>query len=137
MLKSAFEWSVWPLCIAANTAPIVATAVLAPPLVFPAAAVMQLSLLFVLLGIERILPYRTDWSVSGDSEIWRDVGHTLAYGPAVNASRVLFLLFLASLLSARGLTDLFGLWPATSPLWLQITLVIVLGDALEYCYHRL
>lgn len=137
MLKSALEWSIWPLCITAHTASVVAAAVLAPPLVFQAAAVMTLLLLFVLLGIERVLPYRPEWSVSGDSEIWRDVGHSLAYGPAVNASRVLFLLFLASFISALGLTDLFGLWPTTSPLWLQIILVIVVGDAFEYCYHRL
>ena len=38
---------------------------------------------------------------------------------------------------ALGLTDLFGIWPTASPVWLQIVIVIVLGDALEYFYHRL
>jgi sterol desaturase/sphingolipid hydroxylase (fatty acid hydroxylase superfamily) len=90
------------------------------------------------LAIEQALLYRADWSIRGDSEIWRDVGHTLVYAAlAVNASRVLFLGVLASALSALGLADLFGLWPTASPVWLQIGIVIVLGDALEYVDHRL
>ncbi len=99
---------------------------------------LTLVLILVLLAIEQALPYRADWSVHGDSEIWRDVGHTLAYAAlAINASRVLFLGVLASAISALGLADLFGLWPTASPVWLQTGIVIVLGDALEYFYHRL
>jgi sterol desaturase/sphingolipid hydroxylase (fatty acid hydroxylase superfamily) len=138
MLKSVCEWSVWPLCLAANTAPVVAAAFFAPQWLSQAAAATTLVLIFVLLAIEQALPYRADWSVRGDSEVWRDVGHIFAYAAlAINASRVLFLGVLASAISSLGLADLFGLWPTDSPVWLQIVIVIVLGDVLEYFYHRL
>jgi len=138
MLKSVVEWSIWPLCLAVNTAPAVAATMFAPHLFPQAAAATTLVLILVLLAIEQALPYRADWSVHGDSEIWRDVGHTLAYAAlAINASRVLFLGVLASAISALGLADLFGVWPTASPVWLQTGIVIVLGDALEYFYHRL
>ena len=138
MLKRAFAWSIWPLCLAANTAPVVATAMYAPHLLSQVAAATTLVLICVLLAIEQALPYRADWSVRGDSEVWRDIGHTLVYAAlAINAARVLFLVLLAGAISSLGLADLCGIWPAHSPIWLQIVMVIVLGDALEYCYHRL
>jgi sterol desaturase/sphingolipid hydroxylase (fatty acid hydroxylase superfamily) len=138
MLKSVVEWSIWPLCLAAHTAPAVAATMFAPHLFPQAAAATTLVLMFVLLAIEQRLPYRAVWSVRGDGEVWRDIGHMLVYAAlAINASRVLFLGALASVLSALGLADLCGLWPTASPVWLQIVIVIVLGDALEYCYHRL
>src|SRR5262249_47500984 len=132
------EWSIWPLCLAVNTAPVVAATMFAPHLLPQAAAATTLVLVCVLLAIEQVLPYRTDWSVRGDSEVWRDVGHTLVYAAlAINAARVLFLGVMASAISSLGVTDPFGIWPTDSPVWLQIVIVIVLGDALEYCYHRL
>jgi len=91
MLKSVFEWSIWPLCLAAHTAPAVAATMYAPHLFPQAAAATTLVLLVVLLAVEQALPYRAEWSVRGDSEVWRDVGHTLAYAAlAVNAARVFF-----------------------------------------------
>src|SRR5215510_5014535 len=110
MLKSIVEWSIWPLCLAANTAPSVAATMFAPQLFPQAAAATTLVLIFVLLAIEQALPYRADWSVRGDSEVWRDVGHALAYAAlAINASRILFLGVLANGLSALGLADLCGI----------------------------
>src|SRR5262245_40468426 len=79
MLKSIAEWAVWPVCLTANTAPVVAAAMFAPSLFPQAAAATTLVLLVVLLAVEQALPYRVEWSVRGDSEVWRDVGHTLAY----------------------------------------------------------
>ena len=138
MMKTLFQWSVWPLCLAANTAPVVAAAMFAPQVLQQVAAATTVLLIFVLLAIEQFLPYRTDWSVRGDGEIWRDVGHTVVYAAlAVNASHLFFLVVLASVTSSLGLADLFGIWPGESPIWLQIVIVIVLGDALEYGYHRL
>ena len=127
MLKRIVEWSIWPLCLVANTAPVVAAAMLAPHLVPQVAAATTLVLIFVLLAIEQVLPYRADWSARGDRKVWRDVGHAFAYAAlAINAARVLFLGGLASGLSALGLADPFGIWPTDSPVWLQIVLVIVL-----------
>jgi sterol desaturase/sphingolipid hydroxylase (fatty acid hydroxylase superfamily) len=136
MMKTLFQWSVWPLCLAANTAPVVAAAVFAPQALPQVAAATTVLLIVALLAIEQLLPYRADWSVRGDREIWRDVGHAVVYAAlAVNASHLLFLVVLAGAISSLGLADLFGIWPRESPIWLQI--VIVLGDALEYGYHRL
>ena len=138
MLKHLVEGSVWPLCLAANTAPVVAAAMVTPHLVPQAAAAATLVLMVALLAIEQALPYRADWSVRGDSEVWRDIGHTVAYAAlAMNAARVLFLGVLARAIASLGLADLLGLWPTESPVWVQIVIVIVLGDALEYGYHRL
>jgi len=138
MMKPLFQWSVWPLCLAANTAPVIAAAMYAPHALPQVAAATTVLLSCVLVMIEQFLPYRADWSVRGDSELWRDVGHTVVYAAlAVNAARLLFLVVLAGVLSSLGLADLLGLWPKGSPVWLQIVLVIVLGDALEYGYHRL
>jgi ornithine lipid hydroxylase len=138
MMETLFQWSVWPLCLAANTAPVIATAMYAPQTLPQVAAATTVLLSFVLLMIEQRLPYRADWSVRSDSELWRDVGHAVVYAAlAVNAAHLLFLAVLAGVLSSLGLADLLGLWPKESPVWLQIVLVIVLGDALEYGYHRL
>jgi sterol desaturase/sphingolipid hydroxylase (fatty acid hydroxylase superfamily) len=138
MLKRLVEWSVWPLCLAANTAPVVAAAMVAPHLFPQVAAATTLVLMIVLLALEQALPYRTEWSVRGDCEVWRDIGHTVAYAAlAINAARVLFLGVLARAIASLGLADLCGLWPTESPVGVQIVLVIVLGDALEYSYHRL
>src|SRR5262249_53948343 len=65
-------------------------------------------------------------------------GHSVAYAAlAVNASRVLFLVMFARGISSLGLANLFGLWPVNRPAWLQIVIVVVLGDLFEYLYHRL
>ena len=137
-MTTLFQWSVWPLCLAANTAPVVVASIFAPQTLLQVAVATTVLLIIVLLAIEQLFPYRADWSVHGDNEVWRDVGHAVVYAVlAVNATRLLFLVVLAGVLSSLGLADLFSIWPRESPLWLQIVLVIVLGDALEYGYHRL
>src|SRR5262245_44512205 len=115
MMKTLFQWSVWPLCLAANTAPVVVAAMFTPQALPRVTAATTVLLVCMLLAIEQLLPYRADWSVRGDSEIWRDVGHTVVYAAlAVNASRLLFLAVLAGVLSSCGLVDLFGIWPRES-----------------------
>src|SRR5262245_8182247 len=137
MLKSLLQWSVWPACLATNMAPVITGAILVPQLVPQIAAATTIVLMSVLLVVEQLLPHRADWAIGGDCEVWRDIGHSVAYSAAVNASRVLFLVSLGSGISALGLSDLFGLWPSSRSVWLQIVIVIMLGDFLEYLYHRL
>ncbi|HEY6173369.1 MAG TPA: sterol desaturase family protein [Kofleriaceae bacterium] len=138
MTRRFLEAAIWPLCLIANTAPIVAAAILAPHLVPQIAAATTAALLLVLLAIEQALPFRPEWSADGDSDVWRDVGHMFAYAAlAMNAARFGFLVVLARAVTALHLTDRFGLWPRASPFWLQVVAVIVIGDALEYLYHRL
>src|SRR5262245_59343181 len=126
MLKTLFQWSVWPLCLVTNTAPVVAAAMFAPSALPQVAGATTVLLSFVLLAIEQVLPYRADWSIRGDREIWRDLGHAVVYAAlAVTASRLLFLVVLAGMLPSCGLADLCGIWPRESPVWLQIVIVIV------------
>ena len=138
MMKNVLQWSVWPICLAANIAPVIIAAILVPQLVPQVAAATTIVLMLVLLVVEQLVPHRLDWAVSADSEVWRDIGHAAAYAAlAVNASRFIFLVILAGGIRSFGLADLFGIWPARSPVWLQIIIVIVFGDFLEYLYHRL
>ena len=136
--KKLFSRLVWPLCLAANVAPVVIAATFAPQWLPSVAAATTVTLVLALLVIEQILPYRADWSARGDDEIWRDVGHAVVYaGLAINVARFLFLGMLAGAMSAAGVSDVFGWWPRDAPIWLQIAIVIVLGDFFEYVYHRL
>jgi sterol desaturase/sphingolipid hydroxylase (fatty acid hydroxylase superfamily) len=136
--KALLQACVWPLTLLANMAAVVAAATLMPDRLSQVAAATTGVLLLVLLAVERFWPYREDWGVRGDSEVWRDIGHIVAYAAiAANAARLLFLVVLAGAISASGLPERIGIWPATSPVLLQIAIVIVVGDALEYGYHRL
>jgi ornithine lipid hydroxylase len=137
-LKRACQWLIWPVCLAAHSAPIVVAAAVAPQVLSPIAALATATLTLMLLVVEDVLPHRTDWSLRGDKDMWRDLGHALAYaGLAVNTSRMLFLAVLPAAMSPLHVTNVFGLWPHTRPLSVQVVLVIVLGDGLEYFYHRL
>jgi ornithine lipid hydroxylase len=127
----------WPLCVTANTAPIVFVAAWFPRLLSPVAAATTVVLLFLLVLVENEIPYRPDWSIRGDPEIWHDFGHTLAYAAvAVNATRVLVLVVFATAIEKLGGANLLGIWPTQAPQWLQVLLVIVIGDVFEYAYHR-
>jgi sterol desaturase/sphingolipid hydroxylase (fatty acid hydroxylase superfamily) len=85
-----------------------------------------------------VLPYRQDWSIRGDREIWRDLGHSVLYTSiGGNLAQITFLAGFPWALSRLGLGGGLGLWPVDSPLLLQIPAVILLGDLLEYWYHRL
>lgn len=137
-MTRVLQRTLWPFCIVANTAPIVATAVWFPQFLSAVSAGITVLLLLLLVHAEEGIPYRSDWSTRGDPELWRDMGHTLAYaGFAVNATRVLFLGALAGALGRLGLLNLFQVWPTRGPRWLQVVVIIVIGDLFEYAYHRL
>jgi ornithine lipid hydroxylase len=137
VIGRALQWFAWPLCVTANTVPIVFVAVWFPQLLSPVAAATTVGLMLLLILAEDKVPYRSDWSIRNDPDVWRDVGHTLAYAAvAVNATRVLVLVVSAAAITNLGFVDRFGIWPTRAPAWLQVVLVIVVGDALEYAYHR-
>ena len=138
MMRRIVEAAIWPLCLIAHTGPIAVAAIVAPQAISQVAAVTTVALLLVLLAIEQAVPYRADWSVRGDREVWRDIGHTFIYAAlAMNTARAVFLVVLADAVTSLGLTDVLGLWPIESPVWLQVIAVIIIGDAFEYLYHRL
>jgi sterol desaturase/sphingolipid hydroxylase (fatty acid hydroxylase superfamily) len=137
VIGSIVQRLVWPLCVVANTVSILLAAIWFPQFLSPVAAAATVALLLLLIIVEQKLPYRTDWSIRNDPDIWRDLGHTLAYAAvAVNATRVLVLVVLAAGMTKLGGVNLFGIWPTSAPQWLQVVLVIVVGDALEYLFHR-
>jgi sterol desaturase/sphingolipid hydroxylase (fatty acid hydroxylase superfamily) len=86
------------------------------------------------LSLELVIPYRADWRVSGDRDVWRDIGHLVLYVQAGGiAAQLLLLSGLASILAPLRLP----VWPIHSPVLGQVLLVIVAGDGLEYWLHRL
>jgi len=138
MTKTFFQWSVWPLCLAAQTTPIVVAALFAPQALSQVAAATTVVLLCVLLAIEQLLPYRADWSVRGDHGFWRDIGHSVLYATiGGTVSQLIFVSGSASVLSRCSLAHGLGLWPIPSPFVVQVLMVVVVGDLLEYWRHRL
>ncbi|MBX7098320.1 MAG: sterol desaturase family protein [Myxococcaceae bacterium] len=114
----------WALVRAGLPVPVAATAV----------AVVQTLLL---LGLERVIPYRVAW-VRGDGQTANDLGHTLA-GTAVGA-------FLGDSLNgvwagalAAWASEALGspLWPTSAPFPLQVVGVFLLADLGRYWQHRL
>jgi len=92
----------------------------------------------VLLGLEQVLPYRQDWSIRGDREIWRDLGHSVLYTSlGGTVTQLAFLSGLPAAFSRLGIPAGLGLWPVGNPLLFQVAAVVLLGDFLEYWYHRL
>ena len=126
----------WPACLLANIGPLVCVARWWPHLLPQVASAVTIALLLALIVAERLDPHRVDWRVAGDPEIARDVGHVIAYSMAVTAARLLVLGGLAAALARAGATDVLVAWPSHAPLIAQILLVIVLGDLLEYAFHR-
>jgi sterol desaturase/sphingolipid hydroxylase (fatty acid hydroxylase superfamily) len=98
----------------------------------------SIAFILVLVRLEHILPYRLDWSMRGDREIRRDIGHAVLYTAiGGNAAQIVYLDGFASVLSRLGLASGLGLWPENSPLVVQVLTVVLLGDMLAYWYHRL
>ncbi len=134
----ALAWSSWPLGLSLQVAVVVVAAWSDPDSVGRAMGATTVACLLVLLALEQILPYRQDWSIRGDREVWRDLGHAVLYTTlGGNVAQLAFLHFLPSFLARVGFAGGLGLWPARSPLLLQLGAAIVLGDLLEYWYHRL
>ena len=109
-----------------------------PELLPPVVLAFLVASLAILAVAERLLPYRTEWLESGDPQIWNDVGHSFAY--IVLGSRLGQILVLSIIIALVGSAEArlwTGIWPDAWPLGARIALVIVLGDLLEYWYHRL
>jgi sterol desaturase/sphingolipid hydroxylase (fatty acid hydroxylase superfamily) len=138
MSRRVLAWSLWPLGLALQASAVVAAGRWDPDSVSRAMGLTTVAFLLVLLGLEQVLPYREDWSIRGDREVWRDLAHSVLYtGIGGNLAQITFLSGLPWALSRLGLAGGLGLWPGSSPFLLQVLAVILLGDLLEYWYHRL
>lgn len=131
-------WSVWPLCLMVATSVVVVAGGADPNSVSRAMGLTIIALILALVGLEHVLPYRPDWSIRGDREIWRDLGHSVLYTTiGGNVAQLVFLYGFASGLARLGLAGGLGFWPVNRPLVVQVLTVVVVGDLLEYWYHRL
>lgn len=138
MVRRVLAWSLWPLGLALQTSVVVVAGWSDPDSAARAMGPTTVAFLLVLFGFEQALPYRQDWSVRGDREMWRDIGHAVLYTSiGGNVTQLVFLSGLPSLLSALGFPGGLGIWPAGSSLLAQVLGVVLLGDLLEYWYHRL
>jgi ornithine lipid hydroxylase len=138
LLHRVLASSLWPLGLALQVSVVAVAGWSDPDSVGRAMGATTVAFLLVLLGVEQVLPYRQDWSIRGDREIWRDLGHSVLYTSlGGNLAQLAFLSGFPSALSRLGFAGGFGIWPVRSPLLLQILAVVLFGDLLEYWYHRL
>jgi len=139
MSNRLLAWMVWPALVGAWVAAFVWVASTQPPSSIPNwLGLGSLTLVVLLVVLELVLPYRRDWSIRGDKEIWRDIGHSLLYTNIGGATaQLVFVVGAAAGMSRLGLTNGLGLWPTNAPFAIQVLLVILLGDLLEYWTHRL
>lgn len=136
MIRTILAWTLWPLGVVSVLASILFFADLGSPRsIFEITGRTFLVALVVLLVIELVLPYRTDWKVRGDRDIWRDIGHSVLYGQV--GALIASFVFIAGFAAILEPLHLPSLWPAQSPVIAQVLLVIVVGDFFEYWLHRL
>ncbi len=98
---------------------------------------VPLTALLILFALELILPDRQGEGSGRDRQLWNDVFHAaLGQGGANAFGQAVFVFAAASL--AGAISERWGgnLWPAEASLWLQIPLLVVLADGLDYWRHR-
>jgi sterol desaturase/sphingolipid hydroxylase (fatty acid hydroxylase superfamily) len=138
MGRRVLAWSLWPVALSVQIATVVVAGSFSPESVGRTAGLTTVIVLLTLAEIEQVLPYRRDWSVRGDPDVWRDVAHAVLYaGIGGTVAQILFVYGLAAGLSRLGLPGGLAIWPAGSSLVGQALTVVVVGDLLEYWYHRL
>lgn len=89
---------------------------------------------FVILGIERLIPYRRQWRPTA-----RDFVDDALFMVVVQILLPLALAWIAVWLVQRLLRDnglVLALWPADWPIWAQVLLKLAAGDLLRYWLHR-
>lgn len=104
------------------------------PVAATAVAVVQT---VVLLGLERLIPYRQAW-VKGDGQTANDLGHTV-FGTALGGVLGDSLNGLWAGALVVWCTEALGspLWPGGAPFVLQVVAVYLLADLGRYVQHRL
>jgi sterol desaturase/sphingolipid hydroxylase (fatty acid hydroxylase superfamily) len=131
-------WCAWPLFLGAQIAVVVAVGYSRPDALARATGLTTVAVMMLLIGLEQVLPYRLDWSIRGDRDVWRDLGHAVLYaGIGGLLAQTVFVTGATSALAGLGVPHGFAVWPASATTAVQVSLVIVLGDLLEYGFHRL
>jgi hypothetical protein len=115
MFSRVLPWLLWPLVFVAYLAAMTLVAIYDAESVDRWLAVTTLVLILVLIGLEELLPYRRDWSIRGDKEKWRDIGHFLLYtNIGGTLAQIVFVAGSAALFARSGLNGGLGVWPTTA-----------------------
>ena len=136
MTRALLVWTIWPLSILAMLAALLYFADVHDPQSL-SATFTPITVVLVLgaLGLELVLPFRGDWKVKGDHDVWRDLGHLVLYSiVGGNLAGLIYLIGFGSLIAPLNLSRI---WPSESPLLVQVLIVLLLADFLEYWLHRL
>jgi sterol desaturase/sphingolipid hydroxylase (fatty acid hydroxylase superfamily) len=98
--------------------------------------VVSVALVFLILGLERLLPYRTAWN-QADGQLGNDIGH-LAVGTGVGGLSGKAVNSVIAGSAGLWLTAHMGgsLWPRNLPIWVQVILVYLIADLGRYVQHR-
>lgn len=75
----ALASSLWPLGLALQVSVVGGAGWSEPDSTSRAMGATTVAFLVALLGLEQVLPYRREWSIRGDREVWRDLGHAVLY----------------------------------------------------------
>ena len=92
---------------------------------------------FLLLTLERLLPYHRSWNRSrGDLHV--DLGHLVVSG-AITVELLRPLMFALGIWAGAWVSAALGveIWPQQWPLVLQLVLALVVGEFFMYWAHRL
>jgi sterol desaturase/sphingolipid hydroxylase (fatty acid hydroxylase superfamily) len=86
---------------------------------------------------ERLMPYRESWNTP-DEDILNDmVSGGIAYGLLPILLKPLYIAILAGLTVSLANWYDGSLWPSDWPIWIQLILLLLAGDAGRYWGHRL
>lgn len=136
MLRTVLSWTVWPLGVAAFLASVLYFADLDnPQSINTVTGRTFLVALAILLALELVIPYRADWRVRGDRDWWRDLAHFVLYAGSQTVAILVFIVGFVTL--AAQIAWPIDIWPTQAPFFVQVLLVLVLGDFFEYWLHRL
>ena len=133
-MTSLLRYLCYPLLMAtAVAATLVGLRSFSEAIVLPVVCVVAA---FVVMLLERVIPYEQEWAHShGDvsTDLWHlTLGGALAEGARVvlNATLILVAVWLSTTLGS-------DLWPTAAPILLQLLLALVLAEFGGYWFHRL
>ncbi len=134
-LRFVASWLVWPVSVVGFLA---AFALLQHRGLDPGLALFGLTVvhLFLIAGLEVLMPARSDWDWRKDGQVLNDLIHgaLLDVGARLGAAGLAIAMTVAA---ARLTVDApFAVWPTTWPMWMQVALAALIYDFADYWKHR-
>ncbi len=89
-------------------------------------------------GLELVFPHRRDWLWTSDRQVANDIVHGLALALIGGRLGELLLASATAIIAARIAEQAGGsLWPSAAPLWIEICLVVLFADLVDWAKHWL